>query len=159
FLMIIRSAGFVDASMIGSQNAVNFAYMLYLMLRDEGLAKGDIERHVRRWFVMSLLTGRYSGSPASAIDYDVRQIQAQGIATYEQSIIAGELSPAFWEASLPQEMNTSAGSSPYFHLFKAAQVKANDLGFLSRDITVRELVEVKSDIHHLFPRDLLKKQG
>jgi hypothetical protein len=29
--MIIRSAGFVDASMIGSQNALNFAYILYLL--------------------------------------------------------------------------------------------------------------------------------
>lgn len=27
FLLIIRSAGFVDASMIGSQNALNFAYI------------------------------------------------------------------------------------------------------------------------------------
>jgi hypothetical protein len=36
-------------------------------------------------------------------------------------------------------------------------VKLNDKGFLSRDITVRELIEYKSDVHHVFPRDLLKK--
>jgi hypothetical protein len=35
----------------------------------------------------------------------------------------------------------------------------NDLGFLSQDITVRELIEVKSDVHHIFPRDYLKKRG
>ena len=33
FIMIVRSAGFIDASMIGSQNALNFAYILYLTLR------------------------------------------------------------------------------------------------------------------------------
>lgn len=71
----------------------------------------------------------------------------------------GELSDAFWEAALPQSMTTSVASSPYFRLFQAAQVKLNDLGFLSRDITVRELIEVKSDVHHVFPRAYLKKNG
>ena len=38
-------------------------------------------------------------------------------------------------------MNTSASSSPHFRVFQAAQVKLNDRGFLSKDITVRELLE------------------
>jgi len=159
FIMIIRSAGFVDASMIGSQNALNFAYILYLLLRGQGLPDAGIERHVRRWYVMSVLTGRYSSNPETAFDYDTRQISAQGIDEYAGNTVRGELSGAFWEASLPQSMNTSVASSPYFRLFQAAQVKGNDLGFLSRDITVRELVEVKSDVHHVFPRDHLKKSG
>jgi hypothetical protein len=66
---------------------------------------------------------------------------------------------AFWDAALPQSMDTSVASSPYFRLFEAAQVKMNDTGFLSRDITVRELIEHKSDVHHLFPADLLKRSG
>jgi hypothetical protein len=108
---------------------------------------------------MSILTGRYSGSPESTIDYDIRQIDAQGIASYSDSLIRGELSDAFWEVGLPQSMDTSASSSPYFRLFQAAQIKSNDKGFLSRDISVRELIEVKSDVHHIFPRDFLKTQG
>lgn len=74
-------------------------------------------------------------------------------------MIRGELSDAFWEVTLPQAMDTSVASSPYFRVFQAAQVKQNDTGFLSRDITVRELIEVKSDVHHVFPRDYLKKRG
>ncbi|GJL69473.1 MAG: hypothetical protein NPIRA06_21080 [Nitrospirales bacterium] len=159
FLMIIRSAGFVDAVMIGSQNALNFAYILYLTLRDLNTPNAEIERLVRRWFVFSVLTGRYSSSPESAIDYDIRQIHSQGITDYANNLIRGELSDAFWESALPQAMNTSVASSPYFRLFQAAQVKLNDLGFLSRDITVRELIEVKSDVHHLFPKQYLKKSG
>jgi hypothetical protein len=108
---------------------------------------------------MSMLTGRYSGSPETTFDYDIRQVQAQGIHAYADDLLRGELSEAFWEALLPQGMNTSVGSSPYFRVFQAAQVKLNDLGFLSRDITVRELIEVKSDVHHVFPRDYLKKNG
>ena len=39
------------------------------------------------------------------------------------------------------------------------QIKLSDKGFLSRDITVRDLVLNRSDVHHLFPRNLLKNQG
>jgi len=156
FAMIIRSSGFVDSSMIGSQNALNFAYVIYLTLRDQGINDADIERYVRRWFVMSVLTGRYSGSPESTFDYDIRQIHSQGIEAYTDVLIRGELSDAFWDASLPQDLDTSVSSSPLFRVFEAAQVKMNDRGFLSRDITVRELIEHKSDVHHLFPRDYLK---
>jgi hypothetical protein len=159
FIMIIRSAGFVSASMIRSQNALNFAYILYLLLRDQGISNADIERYVRRWFVMATLTGRYSGSPEATIDYDIRQIHLQGIKSYADGLTQGLLSEAFWESALPQAFDTSVASSPYFCVFQASQVKMNDKGFLSRDITVRELIEVQSDVHHLFPRDYLKKKG
>jgi hypothetical protein len=158
-VMIVRSAGFVNAAMIGSQNALNFDYILYLTLRDLRIPPRDIERYVRRWFVMSVLTGRYSGSPESTMDYDIRQIHAHGIQDYADGLFRGELSDAYWEAALPQALDTSAASSPLFRVFQAAQVKLNDKGFLSRDITARELIEVKSDVHHIFPRDYLKKNG
>jgi hypothetical protein len=41
----------------------------------------------------------------------------------------------------------------------AAQVKANDKGFLSKDVLVSNLIELRGDIHHLFPKDYLKKNG
>ncbi len=158
-IMIIRSAGFVDASLVSSQNVVNFAYALYLALRARGIRAVEVERYVRRWFVMSTLTGRYSGSAETAIDSDIRQIDSQNIYAYADEIFRGELSEAFWEITLPRQLETSSASSPYFRVFQAAQVKLNDHGFLSRDVTVRELIEVKTDVHHLFPRDYLKKSG
>lgn len=159
FVMIIRSAGFVDASLIGSQNALNFAYILYLTLRGQGMPAADIESAVRRWFVMSALTGRYSGSPESTFDYDIRQMHEQGFGVFGPATFAGELSDAYWGALLPQEMNTSSSTSPYFRVFQAAQIKLGDKGFLSRDITVRDLILNKCDVHHLFPRNHLKGQG
>ncbi|MBI5428850.1 MAG: DUF262 domain-containing protein [Nitrosomonadales bacterium] len=159
FVMIIRSAGFVDASLIGSQNALNFAYILYLTLRVQGKPPADIETAVRKWFVMSMLTGRYSGSPESTIDFDIRQMHDQGFDAYGTVTFAGEMSDAFWNTLLPQQMNTSSSSSPYFRVFQAAQVKLGDHGFLSRDISVRDLILNKSDVHHLYPRNHLKGQG
>ena len=80
FIMILRSAGFVDKGLIRSQNTVNFAYILYLTLRGQGMASAEIERVVRRWFVMSVLTGRYTGSPETTFGVDVRGVDTQGAA-------------------------------------------------------------------------------
>jgi hypothetical protein len=159
FVMIIRSAGFIDPSLIGSQNALNFAYILYLTMRSQDKSPEDIASTVRRWFVMSMLTGRYSGSPESTIDYDIRNIQGQGLEAYTNTVISGTLSDAFWETLLPQEMVTSAASSPYFRVYRAAQVKSIDKGFLSRDITVQDLILNRNDVHHIFPKGYLKNQG
>jgi hypothetical protein len=60
---------------------------------------------------------------------------------------------------LPQSLDTSVASSPYFHVFLASQVKANDRGFLSKDVLVSDLISLRGDIHHLFPKDYLKKNG
>jgi len=158
-VMILMSAGFVHRDLIGGQNAVNFACVLYLRARAEGMAPADIECTVRRWYVMSLLTGRYSGNPESMFDYDIRQIAARGVAAYTDTMIGAALSDSFWSMSLPQSFETSSINSPFFRVYQAAQVKLNDRGFLSRDITVRDLILNRSDVHHLFPRHYLKQLG
>lgn len=157
--MILRSAGFVSSRLIGGQNSVNFAYILYLRAKSEKMPADDIERLVRRWFVMSMLTARYSGQPETQFDFDIRQIAARGLSNYVNAVIDAELSNSFWSALLPQQMETSSSVSPYFLVFQAAQVKLADKGFLSRDITVLDLILNRSDVHHLFPRSHLKGQG
>lgn len=159
FIMIIRSAGFIDPSLIRSQNALNFAYIVYLTLRDQKKSPEEIESAVRRWFVMSVLTKRYSGSPETRFDFDIRQIHTQGYDRYANATIEAELSDAFWSSLLPQAMNTSSSISPYFNVFQAAQVKLGDKGFLSKDIKVSDLILNRSDVHHIFPRAYLKEAG
>ncbi len=159
FVMIIKSAGFITAEMIRTQGALNFAYIVYLRLRAQGIPDGKIESFVRRWFVMSVLTGRYSGSAETQFDQDIRQIASGDFAEILARVERAELSPAFWEVGLVQQLETSGTSSPYFWVFVAAQVRANDTGLLSKDIMVRELVSHLGDIHHIFPRDLLKRAG
>ena len=159
FIMILRSAGFVDASMIRSQNTVNFAYILYLTLRAQDTDAAEIETLVRRWFVMSVLTTRYASSPETTFGGDIRNINEQGADQYLNTIEQAELSDAFWNVGLPQQMDTPVASSPYFNVFLASHVKANDKGFLSRDLSVRDLLEGQRDIHHVFPRSYLQQHG
>jgi hypothetical protein len=77
--MILRSAGLVTNELIGGRNAVNFAYILYLRGRAEGMPAADLERLVCRWYAMSMLRGRYAGAPETAFDVDIRQIEQQGL--------------------------------------------------------------------------------
>jgi len=157
FLMIIKSAGFIDKTLVRSQNTLNFAYALYLKLRDENVPDSQIEGYVRRWFVMSILTGRYSGSPESTIDSDIKSISKNGIEKTLSDIIASDLSDAFWKAGLISDLGKATINSPSLKVFFAAQVYAKDKGFLSEGITVSSLIEHRGDIHHLFPKEYLRK--
>ncbi len=157
--MILRSAGFATNDLIGGRNAVNFAYILYLRGRAEGLPAADLERLVRRWYAMSVLRGRYAGSPETAFDFDIRQVAARGLVSYVESVIENELPESFWTGMLPQLMDTSSSNSPYFLSYQAAQVKLGDKGFLSRDISVLDLLLNRSDVHHVYPKKHLKSQG
>lgn len=159
FVMILRSAGFVDNSMISSMNAVNFAYGLFLMLMSGEITGENIERLVRRWFVMSILTGRYSTSVETVFEQDIQNIVEDGPETVLNRIERTELSDIFWSERLPQEMQTSSRNNPYFNAFLANQVKAADNGCLSRDMTVQNLLEGQRDIHHVFPRNYLQKRS
>ena len=159
YLMIVQSTGIVDSSLVRSKNVLNFGYILYLSLKDRGMHPAMIESIVRRWIVLSMLTGRYSGSAESAIDYDIKRFTEQDPEAFLKTTETGELSDAFWNTVLVQRLDTSVASSPYFLVFLMAQVKKNARGFLSKQITVQSLIEQRGDIHHIFPKKYLQKNG
>lgn len=159
FLMAIKSCGFISSDLINSQNTLNFAYILFLKLREMDLNRDVIKRITAKWFVMSLLTGRYSGSPESQFDSDIKLIARDGAEKVLYAINAAELSDAYWDIGLVQELDKSTINSPYLNLFFAAQIKLNDVGFLSTDVTVANMVSHRGDIHHLFPKEYLKANG
>ncbi|PJC70037.1 MAG: hypothetical protein CO014_00755 [Candidatus Tagabacteria bacterium CG_4_8_14_3_um_filter_41_8] len=159
FIMIMKSAGFITSDLITSQNTLNFAYILYLKLKEKRYAPGEIENFVRKWFVMSLLTGRYSGSPESVMDNDIKGIANNGVEKELKIIEDSELSSVFWNIGLVNELEKASLSNPFINVFFAAQIKDNDEGFLSRDITVNSLIQHRGDVHHIFPKDYLKSNG
>ena len=102
---------------------------------------------------------RRTVSPETAFDFDIKQIASRGIDDVLRDREAADLSEAFWSASLVQALNTPVASNPNFLVFLAAQIRAGDKGFLSKDISVHDLVTHKGDIHHIFPKEFLKKNG
>jgi hypothetical protein len=159
FVMIVKSAGFVSNSLLGSQTVLDFAYIVYLHGRAKKMDPAELETIVRQWLVMAMITGRYSGQAESIMDQDIRQINQIGLVKYTKLIMDSALTDSFWDSLLPQEMDTSSVNSPYLSIFFAAQVKNGDRGFLSRDITVSTMIQNQGDIHHIYPRKFLKSQG
>jgi len=160
FTMILQSAGFVRRDLITSRNAVNFAYVVYLRGRNtSGLSTDELEKLVRRWYVMSILTGRYSGATETIFDMDIKGIAQKGLREYVTSVITSELPETFWTGKLLLQMETTSTNSPYFIAFLAAQAFLGDKGFLSKAITVRYLLLHSGDKHHIFPRKYLQGLG
>jgi hypothetical protein len=162
FLLILQSAGYVRSWMMTSTNAVNFAYALFLKLKLAGdLPLGTIQSVVRRWFVMSMLTGRNSGSFETQWEQDLRRMDEMGVETYLTSIETSVLSDGFWEAGLPVDLVTSSTRSPVFVAFLASQIKSRARGFLSKHVTVDAMLgdSGMGDIHHLFPKAFLADAG
>ena len=93
-------------------------------------------------------------------DYDVRRFdQAEDVEKYVKNVEEGELSDAFWNNILVTRLNTSVASSPFFNLYLMAQIKNGDKGFLSKEVEVKHLIEERGDIHHIFPKKYLQKNG
>lgn len=159
FVMIVKSAGFVNKKQLRSQNVLNFAFILYLTLVEQKINSTKIEGYVKRWMVMSILTGRYSGSPESTFDQDIRTIRDKPFQEYLELTESAELSDAFWEVSLVQSLGYSATTNPQFNVFLAAQSVVGDKGFLSTSVTIKDMLEYRGDVHHVFPKNYLKKHG
>lgn len=160
YIMILKSAGAIRDDLIRSQNVVNFGYILYLTLKEKNIRPDLIEKQVRRWVVMSILTQRYTSSPESAFDYDIRRLNNNDdILAVIDDEIDRQLNETYWSDILVEHFNTSVASSPYWKTFIMAQIKLGDRGFLSKDITVKALIENRGDIHHIFPKNYLQKNG
>ena len=158
FTAALRSAGFSSSQIIGSKGAVNFAYNLYLTLReDKSIPSTDVKRWVQRWYVMSVLTGRYSGSSESIMDRDMRRIADQGFIPFYEEIAASRLADTFWDVTLPQDLATTSVRSGAWIAYVASQVRAADNTLFTNGFKVADVIANVGDIHHIFPKAYLRK--
>lgn len=159
FVLALRSAGFVSPSVIYSKGAVNFAYNLYLTLReDPSIPSTDVKRWVQHWYVMSVLTGRYSGSSESVMDRDIRLISEQGFLSFYEEVAQAQLSDTFWEVNLPQALNTTSTRTGAWLVYLASQVRSANNTLFTNGVKVSDVVATIGDIHHIFPKNYLKKE-
>ena len=134
--------------------------MLYLKLaKDSNISHALIKSYVQKWFVLSTLTGRYVGSPESAMARDIRMINEKGFVDFLQDIEASELSDTFWEVTLPQRLETTSTSSPAFTVFLAAQINLGHNSLFMHGTKISDLITISGDVHHIFPKAYLKKNG
>lgn len=157
FIITIKSAGFISNKLINSNMAIDFAYALYLILHEtKEVPVSEIKHIVQRWYVLSVLTGRYSSSPESAFAKDLRQIGELGVVKTLQNIEDAILSDNFWNVQIPQDLTNTSTNNPTYLVYLAAQVYFNDISLLSQNIGIKELIELGGDVHHIFPKQYLR---
>ncbi len=160
FVLAIKGAGFKSSKLLNSQMTLDFAYTLYLKLCDDpNVDQGQIKRLVQKWFVLSTLTGRYVGSPESVMSRDIRLIDEKGFQLFAQEVEASELSDTFWQVSLPQVLETTSVNSPAFNVFLASQDYLKSNSMLMKGTMISDLISISGDVHHIFPKAYLKKNG
>ena len=160
FIMAIKGAGFVSSKLLNSRMTLDFAYTLYLMLlNDPAIPNAQIKRYVQKWFVLSTLTSRYIGSPETQMDRDMRNIEEKGFLKFLAEVEASALSESFWTVTLPQYLETSSTNSPAFNIFLASQINRNCNSLMMKGIKISDLITISGDVHHIFPKAYLKKNG
>lgn len=159
FMLAIRAAGYISPKMVTSNMALDFAYALFLMLQNSEEPVADRKRIVQKWYVLSVLTGRYSASPESAFAKDLKQINEFGIRQALKNIEDATLSDNFWNVALVQNLSYASSINPTYLTYLAAQIYFNDASMLSSNILVKELITLGGDVHHIFPKKYLVEHG
>lgn len=159
FMLTIRGAGFVSPKLANSNMALDFAYMLFLRLLNSDCNHNEAKRIVQKWYVLSVLTGRYSASPESAFGRDLKRISEVGIPSALAEFESTTLSDTFWQATIPDRLRYNVTNSPVYQVYLAAQIAAGDVSLLSANVKVEDLLTIQGDVHHIFPKKYLIEHG
>jgi hypothetical protein len=119
---------------------------------------------------MAHTTGRYTSSPESALESDLKRIgdipPGDGAAFIEEldRLVRANFTRDYWEISLPNKLDTSAPVSPALFAYLAA-LNLLDAEVLFSDVRIRELLDPAvtapraMERHHLFPKAYLASIG
>ncbi len=170
FFKAITEAGYRGGRLISSENNLLYTYTLYLIGRTEYRVDEHTLRHViARWFFMASLTGRYTGSPESAMEFDLANLREVRTAADFVRVLGrtcdASLPSDFWSVTLPNELATSAPRSPSLFAYYAS-LALLDAQVLCSKQRVVDLLDpsvhsprAAVERHHLFPKNYLRTLG
>lgn len=170
FLKSLQEAGFRSGQMITSKNTIVYSYLVFLIGRtDFGLDYKTLRSATARWFMMCVLTSRYTGSAETQVEKDIRRFaeatSGEEFLAIVDSIISAQLTSDYWELTLPDLLSYSGGYVPAMFAYYAS---LNLLGakVLFSNLTVHQLLDPAQvakkkaiERHHLFPKAYLHRQG
>ena len=170
YMVAIKRAGYRSGEMLTSTNNFLYCYLIFLMGRHEfGVGKSELREAVARWFFMASLTGRYTGSPETILEADLRRFTeaktSEEFVGVIDHVIDTQLTPDFWEVALPDLLESSAAWSPYLFGYYASLNLLDAKALFSKmkinDLFDPGLKQTKSPVerHHLFPKAHLASIG
>ena len=155
---ILRASGYKYKEMFGSKNVINYVYAVYLRARDIEEDTVVANKYTKRLLVLSLLTGRHSGSFETLFEHDIKQIVKKGdLGKFIKTIEEQTLTDIYWSSTLPDEFNKTNITSPYWNVFVAAQNSLGKSSFYQNANKVESMTTAQ--VHHVFPKNYLVKHG
>lgn len=163
YLMILRDMGMRNSGKLGlvGHGVFNFGYILFLYLhRSTNLSQEKIASYLKRWIIMSALTGRYSGSSETITESDLKMISrdANPINVLDD-ILDREMNDSFWNGTLPNMLRVQSTQASSWRIFQMSQIYGKDTAWLAKDTSTETLMLEEGNIHHIFPQAYLRKNG
>ena len=170
FFKVLLQAGYRSEKMVSSKNNLLFAYTLYLIGRTEyKVEEFSLRQTLARWFFMSSITGRYTDSPESKMEFDLARFRevkdADSFVSILNQVCDESLPNDFWTTTLPTQLATSSSMSPSLFAFYAS-LNLLDAKVLFSNSKVSVLLDPAAhayrsalETHHLFPKSYLKTLG
>jgi len=168
FFKVLKRAGYSSSQFISSQMAVLYAYALWLIgKQDFSVDSYHLREAVARWFFMTALTGRYTGSSESRMEQDLALLRdAHNADDYLHILdqqIEAVLTRDYWEVTLPNELETAAPRNTGQFAYYAA-LCILEAPVLYSKMKVSDLLDPSTkpkksavERHHLFPRRYLQR--
>lgn len=156
YLMILRDMGMRNSGKLGlvGHGVFNFGYILFLYLhRSTNLSQEKIASYLKRWIIMSALTGRYSGSSETITESDLKMISrdANPINVLDD-ILDREMNDSFWNGTLPNMLRVQSTQASSWRIFQMSQI-------YGKDTSTETVMLEEGNIHHIFPQAYLRKNG
>lgn len=170
-IKIIQGIGYKSSGLIASGNSIINSYIFYLIGKlHYKVNYKELDRLIARWFFMSSLTSRYSGSSESIMESDLNKVKVckngEEFKKVINTIIESTLTNDFWKISLPNDLLVTSNTiSPVANAFFASLIY-NGTKALFSERKVSDLydpsIKIKKsslDKHHIFPKEYLKKNN
>lgn len=170
FLKCVEAAGFVSKSLISSENALVYSYVMYLFGKfNYGMGESTLRKLISKWFFMTAVTGYYTGSPETDMESDLADLRnvktEEAFVALLEKKIASVFTGDYFAITLPNSLANSAPRNPSWFGYCAA-LNVLDAKVLFSTFHTRELFDPTADgkkkaleKHHLYPKAYLARIG
>ena len=170
FIRTVMSAGFVNSSMISSENALVYSYMMFLIGKYRfNINSEKLRKIIAKWYYMSSTTSHYTGSFESTVQEELNDIDRLNsedeFENYIDSRIKLVFTNDYFTHTIPDDLNSSASTSAVWNTYLAA-LNILNVKVLFSDLYYNQLLtgdyngtRTALEKHHLFPKAYLERIG
>lgn len=170
FMNIMANAGYLRNSLVSSDNAVIFSYLIFLIGKTKfGVKPMDLRNIMSRWVFMATITGYFTNSPETAVERlltDIRSLSCSNqFIDYLEREISNKFTNDYFNATLIRDLVTSSIGSPVWKGYLASLNVLHHNTLFSNVPIASYLTPGSSggksswDVHHIFPKNYLASLG